>query len=63
MYDYDCRITNILNLLGIDGHFVNRKGQNKTLDMIDYSFVNDRLNEERERSLGFLRIALDLQCE
>lgn len=58
VYDHDCRIKNILNILEINNYFSKDEKINFENSRIDYKHVNGKLLAERKKSLGYLKNAL-----
>ena len=57
-YDHDCRIRNILELLGIDNYFLPNDRIDFENSHIDYSCVNEKLLLEKKKSIRYLKNAL-----
>lgn len=57
IYNHDCRITNILNILGLINYYDRYEVIDFEKAQVDYKKVNAMLKEERKKSLKFLKDA------
>lgn len=58
VYDHDCRIKNILEVLGINNYFSIDEKIDFTDSRIDYTYVKKRFLSERSNSVKYLKCAL-----
>ena len=60
VYDHDCRIRNILEILNINNYFSNDEEIDFESSYIDYISTNKKLMLERKKSLRYLKNALNI---
>lgn len=60
IYDHDCRIKNIIEVLGINNYFLPEEKIDFEKGKINYADVSKKLLTERKKSMKYLRNALDL---